>query len=655
MNGSPQISARHESEAEDDDDETLLPQKECSICLGSISIDSNPLIFCEGRDCSIWVHQDCYNIDIIPEGPWKCDICSNGADASKVKCKLCDDSLGTFKATTIPGEWVHSFCAMCLHEVKLVHPKNIYDLKTIEESRFKLSCSICKQNNEGVCITCSFPNCIVAVHPHCAIQCDSGFTHYIIKQSRNKYAHAHIWEVFCEAHVKPKKDCIEKKRKRRISTTTVHLCHKSNNNPSPKIPSNKNAKHTNIKQTPTKLINLQSNNNNTSNSAIGDPIDNISNYNSDTTTTTTIPLKRSRLSDGDKSTATTAGVGSVSISTEQSPSHPIPSPQKSCLSTATTNSAKQNSSATTTITTTNTDVQNHNNQIRKDMRVTELTGSSSHRNNSSLTPRTPTSTTAATTTTIANTRGHGKTTNTTTTRTSARISCREDIKANNTPQHNSTTMQKDMNSTKSLNSIGISDNYIKLFGDDNNDDDELGSVHSTPTSTDVQDELELQLQQKLANIRLIKLLNTKINTFDFKVVTVLIKNDDNYPEMKCNNNALSLIKELKRFLILTFLEENIDNSLLFPSLIVDMAWRHLLTLPKLNNSICTALLSCIAYPENIIIDRVPSVELKKTLQLLRYEYTLKRYNELFDADPPVKFWPKTCSDNYAKVIREPNK
>ena len=63
-----QASEDGESENDGDDDEV------CAICLKPDSEPPNEIIFCE--NCDMAVHQECYNVPVIPEGDWICRNCS---------------------------------------------------------------------------------------------------------------------------------------------------------------------------------------------------------------------------------------------------------------------------------------------------------------------------------------------------------------------------------------------------------------------------------------------------------------------------------------------------------------------------------------------------------------------------------------------------
>jgi hypothetical protein len=61
----------------------LLPSKEteeneqgCCICLDDNGSPVNAIVYCDGPDCRVAAHQNCYGITNIPDGKWFCSPCT---------------------------------------------------------------------------------------------------------------------------------------------------------------------------------------------------------------------------------------------------------------------------------------------------------------------------------------------------------------------------------------------------------------------------------------------------------------------------------------------------------------------------------------------------------------------------------------------------
>ncbi len=47
----------------------------CCVCADDSAYCDNPLVYCDGIGCNVAVHQACYGIVTVPEGPWFCRRC----------------------------------------------------------------------------------------------------------------------------------------------------------------------------------------------------------------------------------------------------------------------------------------------------------------------------------------------------------------------------------------------------------------------------------------------------------------------------------------------------------------------------------------------------------------------------------------------------
>lgn len=150
----------------------------CAVC-GQCESGSpnNLMVMCEG--CDVAVHQDCYGILHIPEGPWLCRRCLvSGGSASSLSvsnsavcCSLCPWPGGALKQTNDPKHpWAHLSCVHYLPgEAQLLNPvyREPIDLFAVDPGRWKLTCQLCRRRH-GAPVQCAERSCHVAMHVQCA-------------------------------------------------------------------------------------------------------------------------------------------------------------------------------------------------------------------------------------------------------------------------------------------------------------------------------------------------------------------------------------------------------------------------------------------------------------------------------------------------------
>ncbi|KAL5970526.1 Protein Jade-1 [Taenia solium] len=138
----------------------------CDICQSYNGEDGNELVFCE--KCNVCVHQACYGIPNLPDGPWHCRLCEMEVHSS-ARCALCPNKGGAMK---LVESWCHVSCALWVPEVSfqdvdLMEP--ITNINGIPQARKNLVCVLCKIHY-GAPIQCSVKKCKVAFHVTCAFQ-----------------------------------------------------------------------------------------------------------------------------------------------------------------------------------------------------------------------------------------------------------------------------------------------------------------------------------------------------------------------------------------------------------------------------------------------------------------------------------------------------
>lgn len=89
-------------------------------------------------------------------------------------------------------EWVHLSCAMWTPG-PIVTPKTPVRLYKIDVKRFNLQCIICGQKNNGSCVQCQHPKCLISFHIECARRAN-----YFMEVDRVERERFH--RIFCEKH-----------------------------------------------------------------------------------------------------------------------------------------------------------------------------------------------------------------------------------------------------------------------------------------------------------------------------------------------------------------------------------------------------------------------------------------------------------------------
>ena len=192
-------------------DQRSSDQFSCDVCGDSETMGHNLIVICEC--CSTAVHQECYGVPLIPEGPWLCRKCYLAVDFEG--CVLCPWKSGALKPTTAAKpSWCHLLCArMLCGEASILNPtyQEPIDISDILVERWDLVCHICKIK-AGAPVQCSVKTCHAAVHPKCArhVGCDVDMATKTLKCWRHSFVDKTASEAYCP-HIDPIK--IEKTRR----------------------------------------------------------------------------------------------------------------------------------------------------------------------------------------------------------------------------------------------------------------------------------------------------------------------------------------------------------------------------------------------------------------------------------------------------------
>ncbi|KAI7887364.1 hypothetical protein K492DRAFT_202545 [Lichtheimia hyalospora FSU 10163] len=136
----------------------------CTICEGDRSTKKNPIVFCDGEDCNIPVHKDCYGVDQVPDGEWFCQKCENKRRNKPTRIRCCPMQTGAFKLTTKSGDFIHVVCARWNKSID--HQREPYDV--IQSEMDKHECYKCG-NKQGICIKCEDTSCTRYFHVTCGV------------------------------------------------------------------------------------------------------------------------------------------------------------------------------------------------------------------------------------------------------------------------------------------------------------------------------------------------------------------------------------------------------------------------------------------------------------------------------------------------------
>jgi hypothetical protein len=140
---------------------------DCSVCGDGEATEGNEILLCEGRRCSVAVHQACYGVAKVPKGRWLCDGCKAGRPPEGANCCACPVTGGALRGVTAMGRvaqlpagqtgaagapMVHLACALWTPEITIANAGLMagVSLAGLSAQRQALMCALCKQAGGAV-------------------------------------------------------------------------------------------------------------------------------------------------------------------------------------------------------------------------------------------------------------------------------------------------------------------------------------------------------------------------------------------------------------------------------------------------------------------------------------------------------------------------
>nr|CAG8462207.1 14372_t:CDS:10 [Entrophospora candida]CAG8462965.1 9110_t:CDS:10 [Entrophospora candida] len=150
----------------------------CCVCLEGATNVENILVYCDGRECEVICHQECYGITKLPaeEDPWYCDKCL-AKPAEVVSCILCPKKTGAFRRlreeeSFKTNAWVHLVCALWIPGMWIANTSELNECSIInvKQVNWKKECCICPKElaSQGATVRCDAGGCRNWIHVTCA-------------------------------------------------------------------------------------------------------------------------------------------------------------------------------------------------------------------------------------------------------------------------------------------------------------------------------------------------------------------------------------------------------------------------------------------------------------------------------------------------------
>ncbi|RHZ55364.1 hypothetical protein Glove_416g2 [Diversispora epigaea] len=189
----------------------------CCICLENSTTEENMLVYCDGDECEVVCHQECYGIIHLPasDEPWYCDRCL-AIPSETIICALCPKRHGAFrriKDGDSAGIWVHVVCALWMPGMWIGKTAEMSEItiENIDQKNWNRPCCVCTGDatNEGATVHCDAGECKNWLHVTCAqslnlLECveddqDISDPYFVYCPSHGSHGPARLneWEKWC--------------------------------------------------------------------------------------------------------------------------------------------------------------------------------------------------------------------------------------------------------------------------------------------------------------------------------------------------------------------------------------------------------------------------------------------------------------------------
>ena len=206
----------------------------CCVCFNGDSENMNLIIMCEG--CNLSVHQACYGVRVVPEGPWYCRACERNLSPEDKACVLCPVRAGALKEVVENpelrsltgkrhGNWAHVLCTLWNDDTYFVDTSTMEPVagieKVLRKPRMK-ACYICGYKH-GAILRCCYEDDEKQIGKGKYVRCDKYF-HATCGHNNRCSLEISLgndglqWNATCEEHA-PKKIVVSDSPSHSLSTS----------------------------------------------------------------------------------------------------------------------------------------------------------------------------------------------------------------------------------------------------------------------------------------------------------------------------------------------------------------------------------------------------------------------------------------------------